>query len=599
MIDTTGANAVTPRLSMAHFSLAVIGLAWTLPFLQPFHRFPLTSFYSEWIAVALGLLALIALARRAFWRAAPLPVVVLPLLAFVMVLIVQYALGRIAYGGQALGAALYVAWAVLLVILGCDLRRRIDLDGIVTVLAWFVALGGALGALLALLQHYQISDLPYTLIAPKRGALVYGNVAQHNHFASFSTLAVASLAYLYAAKRLHWAGAAAAAAPLAYVIGLSGSRSALLFLAFMLALALLYAWRRGAGGKRLAAGMALFIAGFAVMQWLATLPWLGSSGGTETVTDRLMGGEGSSGAASIAYRLQIAREAWGMFLQAPFLGVGWGQFPWHDFEFRALHGYSINSWPFNHAHNIVLQLLAETGLAGTVCIAVAVLIWAWGLRRARIDLQHWWLLALTGVIAVHSLLEHPLWYAYFLGMCAVVFGFVSSSHLTLRMERTGPPLVMLLLVVAALYAFSLLHNYRDFERLFAPGAARPGSEEFAAAASRAHREPLLAPYAELAIASAMSLDRERLREKREISARVMRFAPTAGVVYRQAIWLALAGERESAERLLERASRVYPGDLENAIKIMNEASARHPAELAPLIKLAAKLAERRAASATQ
>jgi O-antigen ligase len=587
--------AGTPRFTPAHFSLAAIGLAWTLPFLQPYHGFPLTSFYSEWAAVTLGLLALTALARREFWRAAPLPVLVLPLLAFIVVLAVQSALGRIAYGGQALGAALYVAWAALLVMLGCDLRRRIGLEGIVTVLAWFLALGGVLGALFALLQHYQISDLPHTLIAPKRGALVYGNVAQHNHFASYSTLALASLAYLYAAKRLHWAGAAAAAAPLAYVIGLSGSRSALLFLAFLLALALLYAWRRGAGGGRLAACMALFIAGFAVTQWLAMQPWLESSGGTETVTDRLMGGEGSSGASSISYRLQIAREAWGMFLQAPFLGVGWGQFPWHDFGYRALHGNSINSWPFNHAHNIGLHLLAETGLAGTLSIAAAALVWLGGLRRVTVDLPHWWLFALVGVIAVHSLLEHPLWYAYFLGMCAVVVGLLSGGNRTLRLERAGPPLAALLLAVAALYAFSLLHNYRDFERLFAPGAARPGSGEFAAVTSRAHRELLLAPYAELAIATAMNLDRERLAEKRELNTRVMRFAPTAGVVYRQAIWLALDGERESAERMLESASRVYPGDLANAIRIMNEASVRHPAELAPLIKLATKLSEQRAA----
>jgi len=94
----------------------------------------------------------------------------------------------------------------------------------------------------------------------------------------------------------------------------------------------------------------------------------------------------------------------------------------------------------------------------------------------------------------------------------------------------------------------------------------------------------------------MILDRERLREKREINARVMRFAPIAGVVYRQAILLALDGDLESAERQLVRASRVYPDELPTAIKIMSEEVTKHPAELAPLIKLATiKLAERRAA----
>jgi len=590
-----GAAAGAPRLTAAHFSLAAIGLMWTLPFLQPFHQFPLTSFYGEWLALVLGLLALVPLAAKSFWRAAPLPVAVLPLLGFAAVLVVQHAVGRVAYGGQVMAAGLYVAWAALLIVLGSGLRRTLDLDGIATVLAWFVTVGGTLGALFALMQHYQISDLPLSLIFPKRTSAVYGNIAQYNHFASYSTLALASLAYLYAGGRLHWTGAAAAAAPLIFVIGLSSSRSAVLFLAFMLILSLLYAWRRGPGGRRLAVCVVLFVSGFAVAQWLAILPGLESSGGTETVSQRLVGGAGSSGATNIAHRLQIAREAWEMFLQAPFLGVGWGQFPLNDFEYRALHGSTLNTWPFNHAHNIVLHLLAETGLAGTLLVAGAALVWLVGLKRATVDLPHWWLLALVGVIAVHSLLEHPLWFAYFLGIGAVALGLISGRNLTTRLEHVVPPLVVLLLAASALYAASVLYNYRDFERLFAPGAAQPGSGEFASIVSRAHREPLLAPYADLAISAAMGLDRERLNEKLELNSRVMRFAPIASVVYRQAALLALSGEREAAESQLAQAARVYPGDLEIAIRNMSAAAARNPVELTPLIKSAgSKLADWRA-----
>jgi hypothetical protein len=37
--------------------LLLTGLMWTLPFLQPHHRYPLIGFYSEWLAFALGLAA--------------------------------------------------------------------------------------------------------------------------------------------------------------------------------------------------------------------------------------------------------------------------------------------------------------------------------------------------------------------------------------------------------------------------------------------------------------------------------------------------------------------------------------------------------------
>mgnify|MGYP000340685342 CR=1 FL=1 len=39
----------------ARFSLLCTVLLCTLPFLQPYHLYPLTTFYSEWLAFALGL----------------------------------------------------------------------------------------------------------------------------------------------------------------------------------------------------------------------------------------------------------------------------------------------------------------------------------------------------------------------------------------------------------------------------------------------------------------------------------------------------------------------------------------------------------------
>ena len=155
MNEARGAMTGAPRLTTAHFSLAAIGLMWTLPFLQPYHHVPLTSFYSEWLALALGLAALTWMARVAFWRSAVLPAALIPLLGFIVLLLVQHAAGKVAYGGQVLVAALYIGWAALLVVLAGGLRRAIGLEGVATVLAWFLVVGGVVGAVLALLQYYQ------------------------------------------------------------------------------------------------------------------------------------------------------------------------------------------------------------------------------------------------------------------------------------------------------------------------------------------------------------------------------------------------------------------------------------------------------------
>lgn len=570
------------RFTAAHGGLAAVGLLWTLPFLQPIHRYPLTSFYSEWLAIVLGLVASAALLDRRCWREAPCPLITLFLSGLIALLAVQYWLGRVTYGGQALTAALYLGWAGLLMILARNLRREFGMTAVVTMLAWFLFAGGFLSAIVALAQHFQISTVLDPLIAPKRAKEVYGNLAQRNQFANYIALAFASLAYLYARGRMRGAAAVAGAVPLAFILGLSGSRSVLVYLTLTLALALPFSRRADVDSRRLLVCVTTFIIGSLVSQWLAGLPWLVPRGGAVTTVQRLF-----SETASVNERLQITREAWLMFLQSPLLGVGWGQFAWQEFGQRAQSGLTIAGWPFNNAHNILLQLLAETGLAGALLVVGMALLWLWGLKRVAFDLDRWWLLALLGVIGVHSLLEYPLWYAYFLGIAAVALGLGSERNFTAGFERAGPPAVLLSLAAGVIVAVPLFQGYREFERLFARDSAAPGAQEQAAILSRAHREFALRPYAEFAIALGIEPGGSRAREKAALNDRAMRFAPVETLVYRQALLLALAGRREEALRQFARAALVYPGELPSVRKTLRELAAGYPAELTPLLELAA------------
>ncbi|MBI3067663.1 MAG: hypothetical protein HYY79_01910 [Betaproteobacteria bacterium] len=164
-------------VSPARLSLALVGLAWTVPFLQPRHAFPLTSFYSEWLAFIFGLAAASLLAKRELWRGMTLPAVALYALAGVGVLIAQAALGRAPYPEQALVAMLYLVWAAALIVLGDVLRRELGTAGVARTLAWFLLAGGLLSAVVAVLQHYRFSTPLDFLIAAKTGRAVYGNLS--------------------------------------------------------------------------------------------------------------------------------------------------------------------------------------------------------------------------------------------------------------------------------------------------------------------------------------------------------------------------------------------------------------------------------------
>lgn len=589
-----GAN---PRgmTAAARASLAALGLMLVVPFLQPVHRHPLTSFYSEWLALALGLAALIPLASNQ-WRELTVPVTALFLAAFGALLAMQQALGLTPYAGPFLMAVLYLAWAALLMILATTLRREIGMDRIVTVFAWCLAAAGAAGAVIAMLQFLGLASALVPLVAPA-GKVVYGNLGQPNHFAAYTSLALASLVYLHASGRLRLAMAAVPAVLLVFVLGLSGSRSAWVYLSILLALGWFHARRAGVGTRVPAVWAGALIAAFIMAQWLVTLAWFSTtSGPAEVVTsaERLFAGEPAR-----EIRWQLVREAWWMFAQAPVIGIGWGQFAWYEFSHHALtEGPGIWGWPHNHAHNIVLHLLAETGFIGAALVVGAGICWLWTQRRADFDLQRWWLLAVLGVLGAHSMLELPMWYAYFLGIAALALGAGSERNLALAPGARPSFAIVALVAVGALALATTFNAYRGFERLFARDGTAPAGAERSAILSRAHGDVLLRPYVEIALTFGIEVDRDRLREKIALNGRVLRFAPIDVVAFRQAQLLALAGEREAALKLFAQAARVYPAETQAATDAVRALAARHPAEMVPLLELASEtLANQRAARA--
>jgi O-antigen ligase len=574
---------LTAFLDFPHISLALIGLMWVLPFLQPHRQFPLPSFYTEWLAFALGLGALSLLLQKRFWNNLELPRIALVPLVLYPLLLLQFALGKIAYPEQVLLALLYLLWTAFLILLGNILRREIGLAALSTTLAWCLVAGGVLSAIVALLQHYQIHTFVDPLISVKTSNAVYGNLAQPNHFADYTCLALASLLFLSATGRLAWAVAAALGVLLLFVLALSGSRSPWLYL---FALLVLSAWwyRRNQKNAALLKASVLLIPGFALMQWVVQLPWFAAPVPAVTSFQRLF--EFASG----SIRLELWRETWFIFLQSPLLGVGWGQFAWQHFEYGVLFKSSGLSGLYNNAHNIIMQLLVETGLVGAVVVVGGVVIWLHGLRRMAFDIYLWWLLGLLAIIGIHSMLEFPLWYSHFLGIAALLLGLGETRFFRLELQRVGRISFALMLVLGWVSAISLIYSYRSLEgTLYAKGLEdldAAGLRQFNEDMLQIHRTSLLAPYIELAYTGAIVLNKDDLSDKLELNSRVMNFAPVSIVVYQQAILLALNGQEQAAKWQLERAAVAYPGELKNFTEVMRRLLPQYPAELEPLLELA-------------
>jgi hypothetical protein len=440
------------------------------------------------------------------------------------------------------------------------------------------------------MQHFQAAGIFGFLVLGKAGPETYGNIGQANHFAVYTTMALAGALYLYGRGRLPVAAMAACAALLLPALALTGSRSIWLYLGTLAVLAVLL-WRchRDADSRRLAVAALCLLPGFLVANWLVRLSFAAPPPATApmvTSAERIF-----DVARGASIRLQLWKEAWDLFLEAPLLGAGTGRFAWHHFLSLAGLGTVADTRVFNHAHNLFMHLLAETGLAGALAVTGPLAVWAVKLKRARLDLELTWLLALLGVVGILSLLEHPLWYAYFLGMTALLLGMSSEGNFELRHSAVARAVAAAGIVVGLLNLVSVLAPYRDFERLvFVPGRGAPAHDDaaFAQVLTRVYREPLLVPYVEFALALGIEPGKDRLPEKLALVGRAARFAPTAHVTYQHALLLALAGEGEAARLQLERSMRVYPRELAEVRAQLADLARRYPREMAPLTEAAAR-----------
>jgi len=113
-------------------------------------------------------------------------------------------------------------------------------------------------------------------------------------------------------------------------------------------------------------------------------------------------------APSISDRTNLNRSSWRMFEEKPILG--WGLGTWAD----VYPAYALfnNGLVYEFAHNDYLQLLAETGAAGGLCVLLFWMTWIWQLLRdwpeLRSGRRRGAALSIAAAIACVGMLAHSL-----------------------------------------------------------------------------------------------------------------------------------------------------------------------------------------------
>jgi O-antigen ligase len=587
----------SPRLT--HISLALVGLMWVLPFLHVRHAYPLTTFYQEWWSALLGVLALTLLVESDYWRKPAIPRIVQLPAGLIVVVLLQWVWGKIAYFDQALLYVMYLLFAALLMLLGARLRDCFGLLKLSQVLALALLIGAELNALVGVLQHYSWHTPFDSVIAMKMSAVVYGNIAQPNHFANYIALGMISLGFLFQQKKIKPAYVVLLALPMLFVMTMSASRSSWLYLLMMGAMAWWWS-RRDARQRPLLRYSLLLIAGFGIMHLIVHLQIMAAQTSSIDTVQRLLDHEETG-----EIRLYLWREAGLMFMQSPLFGVGFGQFAWHHFQLVPELQQSNIVGLYNNAHNLIMQLAAEAGVAGLLIFFISLGVWLVGVHQkyaasnqtgskensVKLNAEHWWGYAILGVLAIHSLLEYPLWYTYFMAIAAVLLGVFDETRYRLELRFVWRMTVTVILSLGLLVLLQLINGYKGLERTMVIGSTSAAGMSASPNVARdalisLHRVPLLTPYAELFMSDRIEVDGQYIKEKLVLNTQVMHFVPIGSVTYRQALLLAQDGQQSQAQTILGQAIWSYPGDFPRQRQKLIALAVKDPAHFSALLEFA-------------
>lgn len=547
----------------------------SLPFLVPVHRLPIPSFESEWLAAALGLLCLLAVCVSQRRMPLALPAIALAPIALLVVVVLQMLAGLPAAAANALVVCGYLLFSGLLMVAGHNLVRERGMADLYRGLAWALLGGGLAGSVVGFAQIAGLTALAPALLYPAapgpgvEGA--YGNLAQQNHFATYTALALAASLFLLRQGRLPRWPACAAVLMLGAALALSGSRSSVLYLG-----CIGLAWLCTNGTRRLPwRAISLVVAGGAVL--VAAL-WLAAHAGLLGPRFSRLGAYGD-GAGPRAYLWQ---QAWRMFAAHPWLGVGVDRFA--EALVTQLRPGEKMFGVDQYAHNLGLQLLAVGGIAALLALLVplAAFLRRAGRAHAAPDAMLAW--AVLAILLVHSMLEQPLYYAYFLAIAAFVAGTLEPTFWTgpARRARHAAGIAagtaaggLLALLVAA-------SDYGHLADFYGAQAGDPTDAPHQALLFALHRDPMFRALTELmSPASFVAIDAP-VAERLALNTHLFAYAPIAEVAFRQAALLAEAGQPDAARHQFAQAALAYPEQAAQYAERLAGLAQRDPASFGAL-----------------
>jgi len=414
------------------------------------HFLPWVSWHNEALAFfSVGLLASIVVVRqskkgRGAWIT--VPAAILPFFGLALLAVVQVAAGLVTFAGDALVFCFYLALCIATLVLGFGAgakskdntsQARVTLE----VVAFTLLAGAFASAVVAFAQVFEVWEQSAWINRMPQLRRPGGNLGQPNQLATLLLMGVVSLMFLYESRKLKALVSVLIFLVLCTALAMTESRTG------VLSFLLLCGWWF-VKNKRV---------GFKLSPWVITLAGIGFLAffwAWPSIFAFVLQISGVEVNTKAGMRLVVWPQLLEAVARRPWWGWGLNQVP--KAHNAVAHAYALSD-PFSYSHNILLDLALGVGVPLTALLVLATGVWLW--RRVRIanSLPPWYCLALMLPVAMHSMLEFPFAYAYFLVPVMFVLGVLEGAAGSKPVFRIGVrSAAALLLGVSALAAWSVV-----------------------------------------------------------------------------------------------------------------------------------------------
>lgn len=531
-------------------ALLLLGACLFFAFLSPFHFLPFSSFYNEWLAI-LGVV--IVFAYMVTERTVIVPITWITIIPITLAIFVaaQAFSGLLTANGDVVIPIAYFIVVAITIVLGASITAE---KGGATRLC--MALSGAhlaagiASVIIASLQFMGAEAVfdPFTMVMTHNATAIrpIANIAQPNQLALLLCIAIASVWWLYQVSKLRENIAFVTVLGLLWGLAITQSRIGWVIVPSFAC----FVWVTGRHkvfkkiSTQFVIGIVLIYAAI-----IAVLPHIASLLGTEVNTVVARVGTGSE-------RVVLLQQAWQISMSHPWFGAGWYEFGPQQLKIGAdfaPSGYS------QHAHNIVMNFAAEVGWLLTTLVFGALAYWIFKICfRKKFSKEVGFALLVFIAISIHSMVEFPLWYAYFLMPLAFLIGMVHQEQLgstSIKLHRVSVNFLLLILLSGVLL---IAMDYRKLmSATWTAGWVSLGMQTSILSTNNQPEFTIFPHYYEYFQAKKLEIHEDMPHEKIALMERVSKRFGYVDMLERMALVYALNKRPEDANNMLNVISKLH------------------------------------------